>query len=630
VAWTIALAVPMTAGAATLRVCASGCSYTNLQPAIDAARPGDTILLRAGQTFVGNFVLRAKDASSTAFITIRSDAADASLPAAGTRLVPQGRAGANTTPAVLARLVGASTAKTTPVLRTFPGAHHYRLQFIDFDGAAQLGYETLIAIGSDQADANPPHHIVFDRVYIHGHARKGQKRGVALNGGSTDVLNSYIADVKAINADSQAIEGWNGVGPYRIINNYLEASGENVMFGGAVPATKGLISSDIQISGNDIAKPTAWRNPILAPPASPHASASSASGSLAARTHYFKVVAVMASSSSEAVSLPSTEVSVTATAGHGVSLSWSASSGADKYRIYRGTSAGGEAVYVTTTGSATSFVYTGAGETSGRPPTFGTRWISKNLLELKSAQRVTIDGNVFENNWVEAQAGYAIVLTPRNSDGKVPWAAVRDVTFTNNIVRHTAGAFNILGYDTTVSAGSQLTERVTIRNNLFYDIDPSRWGGGQAKCFLLGQGATDVMFDRNTVAHNTTTVVAAYGKPMVRFKFTNNIALHGKYGVFGDSSSTGNPTLAKYFPGAVFTNNVLAGGKASLYPPTNSFPTVAQWNASFVDAASGNYQLLPSSVFYRAGSGGSIPGADIAQIESGSEAPAPPTGLRLK
>ena len=62
------VAFSFTASAATLRVCASGCTYTKLQSAIDAAQPGDTILLRAGETFVGNYTLRDKG-SSTAFIT---------------------------------------------------------------------------------------------------------------------------------------------------------------------------------------------------------------------------------------------------------------------------------------------------------------------------------------------------------------------------------------------------------------------------------------------------------------------------------------------------------------------------------------------------------------------------------
>ena len=138
------LSVSAPAEAATLHVCASGCAYSNVQTALNAAQPGDTILLRAGETFVGNFTLPAKSGSS--FITIRSDAADTALPAAGVRLVPAGRDGANTSLASLARIVGGGgTLKTTPVIRTAAGAHHYRLQFIDFDGQAQLGYETLIA-----------------------------------------------------------------------------------------------------------------------------------------------------------------------------------------------------------------------------------------------------------------------------------------------------------------------------------------------------------------------------------------------------------------------------------------------------------------------------------------------------
>ena len=114
----VGVALPLAASAATLRVCASGCTYKTLQPAIDAAQPGDTILLRAGETFVGNFKLRDKG-SSTSFITIRSDAPDSSFPAAGVRLVPEGRTGANTARSALARLVGAGGAyKSTPVIRT--------------------------------------------------------------------------------------------------------------------------------------------------------------------------------------------------------------------------------------------------------------------------------------------------------------------------------------------------------------------------------------------------------------------------------------------------------------------------------------------------------------------------------
>lgn len=130
------------ASAATLTVCASGCAYSDFQLALDRAQPGDTILLRAGETFVGDFVLPAKAGSEGPSILIRSDAADTAVPREGTRLVPAGYAGGNTSLAVLARLrrVGGQW-RTTPVLQSAPGAHHYRLQFLDIDGSLRRAGE---------------------------------------------------------------------------------------------------------------------------------------------------------------------------------------------------------------------------------------------------------------------------------------------------------------------------------------------------------------------------------------------------------------------------------------------------------------------------------------------------------
>ena len=99
--------------------------------------------------------------------------------------------------------------------------------------------------------------------------------------------------------------------------------------------------------------------------------------------------------------------------GAAVTVSWSAVSGATGYRIYRGTSAGGERVYRDTESTSTTFTYTGSGETSGTPRTSGTLWNVKNTIELKNAQRVRIEGNVIENIWQASQTGYALVLTPR-------------------------------------------------------------------------------------------------------------------------------------------------------------------------------------------------------------------------
>jgi hypothetical protein len=603
--------------AATRTVCASGCAYTDLQAAINAAAFGDTILLRAGQTFVGHYTLRAKPGSGV--IVIRGDAADSTLPGAGARLVPSTRGG-STPLSQLARIIGRGGAyKSAPLLRTEPGAHGYVVRFIEFDGVSHLGYETLIQLGEDTTVA-PPYDITLDRVYIHGDRYKGQKRGITLNGKQLSVLNSYISDIKAVNADSQAINGYNGAGPFTIENNYLEAAGENVLFGGADPAVTNLVPSDIVVRRNHLYKPLEWRNAILAAPASPRATAGSG-GALASGKYYFRVVALMATGTRTANSAPSAEVSATVSSGGSVAVSWSKVAGADKYRVFRGTSAGSQSQYIDTT--ASTLTYTGTGEVAGTPASSGTKWVVKNTFELKNAQRVTLEGNLLENCWSAGQYGYAIVLTPRNS-GKAPWTRVQDVTFTSNIVRHVAGVLNVAGYDD--SDTTLRTERITLRNNLFEDVNHTVYGTS-AKALLVGGGAATLVFDRNTIIHTNSSVLYAYGAAMPGLVYTNNISQHHHYGIMGDGASTGIPTITKYFPGSTVQCNVLAGGSASLYPKPNAFPTVADWTASFVNAASGDYRLIPGSVVAMAGCSGTTPGVDVVKLNDalqGTSTPTPP------
>jgi hypothetical protein len=281
--------------------------------------------------------------------------------------VPSGKPGANTSRSLLPRLVGQGGALiTTPVLRTEAGAQRYVLRFLEIDGEAARGYETLLALGTDTT-AEVASHLVIDRVYAHGHFHKGMKRGISLNSAHTDILNSYISDIKSVNADSQAIAGYNGPGPYRIVNNYLEAAGENILFGGSDPAVTNLVPADIEVLRNHLYKPIAWQQAILSAPGSPSASASTTSGRLTAGTHYFRVSAVMQVASRTLVSVPSTVVSASVSANRSASVTWSAVAGAERYRIYRGTSAASQGVYLETPGASTSFTYTGDAERSVRP-----------------------------------------------------------------------------------------------------------------------------------------------------------------------------------------------------------------------------------------------------------------------
>ena len=227
----------------------------DLQAAIDAAKAGDIILLASGARFAGNFVLPKHGGSD--FITIRTDADG--LPGPGVR----------TGPVYSGRLAVLHSPNSAPALRTAPGTHHWRIEQVEFRANAG-GYGDIVALGNGGTEQarheDVPHTIVLDRVYVHGDPLTGQKRGIALNSASTQIVNSYIADIKAVGQDSQAIAGWNGPGPFVIVNNYLEAAGENVLFGGADPAIDGLIPQNIVIRRNHITRPVAWRKPIVATP----------------------------------------------------------------------------------------------------------------------------------------------------------------------------------------------------------------------------------------------------------------------------------------------------------------------------------------------------------------------------
>jgi len=221
----------------------------DLQAALNAARAGDEIRLEPGATYTGSFVLPVFD--GTAPVTLRTDLPD-----------EPGAAGQRVTPAQAARYAKIASPSSEAAMRTAPGAHHWRLADLEFANN-KGGYGDVLQIGDgSKAQAQPdqvPHDIEIDRVYVHGDPQLGQKRGIALNGRAVTIRNCYISEIKAAGADAQAIAGWNGPGPFVIENNYLEAAGEVILFGGADPSIPDLVPSDIVVRYNHITRPMAWR-----------------------------------------------------------------------------------------------------------------------------------------------------------------------------------------------------------------------------------------------------------------------------------------------------------------------------------------------------------------------------------
>lgn len=448
----------------------------NFQKALNQAKSGDTILLEAGKTFKGSFELPKKTGNE--FITIRTSANDSQIPAADKRIDPKKYS--NILPKLESNIKGKS------VITTAAGSHHYRFIGVEFMPTIEGFYDIVqIGKGNETKIEDLPHHIEFDRVYIHGSETDGQRRGIAANGRHLKIINSHISNIKKKGYESQAIAAWATDGPIIIENNYLEAGGENILFGGA-DAPLMLTPTDCIVRNNHLNKPLEWK---------------------------------------------------------------------------------------------------------------GTDWVVKNLFEIKNGKNIKVQNNLMTNNWLMAQEGSAILFTVREDSGKE--AIIEDVEFSNNIVRGSSSAVNVLGSE--AKGGKNLV----IRNNIFDDIDKDKWGG--SGFFLKGTEWDGLIIENNTIIQNGS-ITLAHGEPLRNVVFRNNIVFHNEYGFFGDGLGDGKNSLAKYFPRIVIENNIIIGGEPSIYGNKNFFPTSIR-QIGFANMK--NYSLESNSPYKTRGFDGKQIGANL-------------------
>ena len=453
----------------------------DFQAALNRAQPGDTILLQAGETFKGAFRLPKKGGNR--FITIRSSAPDSRLPAKDKRLDPQKYA------AVLPKLE--SNVRGNPVILAEKGAHHYRFIGVEFMPTIE-GLYNIIRIGTNDETRveDLPHHIEFDRVYVHGSEKYGQRRGIAANGRHIRIINSYFSNIKREGDESQAIAAWATDGPIEIINNYLEAAAQGVLFGGAGSPLK-LTPTNCIVRDNHFHKPLEWK---------------------------------------------------------------------------------------------------------------GKGWIVKNIFEIKNGKNIRVHNNLMTNNWASGQDGTAILFTTRADNDNV---VIEDIEFYDNIIRGSGNAVNILGNEG--NGGKNLT----IRNNIFADIDKSKWGGGGH--FLIGTTWSGLVIENNTIIQNGN-ITNAYGDPITGFVFRNNIIHQNDYGFFGDNMGSGKRAINRYFPRAVIQKNVILGGSFSDYGRSNYYPASVR-QMGFLDTK--NYVLPKDNPYKTKGVGGKQIGASVRLAEVG-------------
>jgi hypothetical protein len=475
---------------ATLTVAVGG----DLQQALNAAQSGDVILLAPGATYTGNFTLPAKGNAATIHLQTNT-----TLPAEGTRV----------TPATAANFAKIVSPNASPALAVASGAQHYRITGVEFSG--QVGIFVIVSLGSgtETTLADLAHDLVLDRVYVHGAATADVQRCVALHGTSSAVIDSYLSECHHRGADAQAVWGYNGAGPFKIVNNYLAGSGENIMFGGAAPRIPNLIPSDIEIRGNHFFKPLAWK---------------------------------------------------------GV-------------------------------------------------------WVIKNLLELKNAQRVLVEGNIFENSWRAGQGGGAILATSTNPGG-APWSRVVDITIQYNWVRNVVQGVLVYTNSWNHPVGEE-TARVEVRHNLLTGIGSSNGTSGGGAIFVVSSNIHSVSFEHNTGVMGapsgvwTVHLYSGGSAPATQnLVMLNNVLQAGELsGVGGDGMNPGTATLERYATQYDYRRNLIFGPHTFStlpYPPGNWVETSL---SGFMNLAGGDYRLAGASPYRNQATDGTDIGADIATVE---------------
>ena len=426
----------------------------NLQSAIDAAQPGDELLLAPGATYIGNFLLRNKG-SSTAWITIRTDVSDAAIGAPGTRMTPSRAAGAN-----LAKIL---TPNLSSAIGTDLSAHHWRLTGLELGGtSAAQEINGIVRFGDGSWAQNNmslvANNLILDRVYVRGLTTQAVRRCISLQSATSAIVDSWISECHSNEGDSQGIVGWNGPGPYLIKNNHVEGGHQAVMFGGADPSIANLSPSDITMIGNHFTRPSSWK---------------------------------------------------------GV-------------------------------------------------------WITKTIIETKHARRMLMEGNVIENVWQSAQAGYALLLKSTNQNGTAPWSQSTDITIRYNIIRNIGSGINIAANPD--AGGAVPAARITIVDNVFTNLGTTPYNGDGIPLQILG-GTYDVLVAHNSFSNAGNQAVSFDGAATTRTVIHSNILPHGWYGVKGSGTGIGTGTLNVYAPGGVFAYDVLSGGDCTYYPATTSCPS---------------------------------------------------------
>jgi ricin-type beta-trefoil lectin protein/Big-like domain-containing protein len=260
-----------------------------------------------------------------------------------------------------------------------------------------------------------------------------------------------------------------------------------------------------------------------------------------------------------------------------------------------------------------------------RPLNWKGVWTVKNHFELKNAQRVLVEGNVMENNWVDGQVGFAVLLGSVNQSGQCTWCVVQDVMLRYNHIHNSAGAFNILEHCGRIPGGpyvcglgapAQSSRRIALHNNLLTNIGASGLGTN-GRMFQFVDGLDDIWIEYNTgFAPTTYMTFSQFTTVGKRFAYLNNVGGGALYNLHSPEGM-GTAALAQHLSSPyVFSGNVIVGTSTGM-PAYNSYVS-SQTALGIMNPVpiGGTWSLSPLSSYFRVGMGGVTPGVNWAVFSS--------------
>jgi hypothetical protein len=236
---------------------------SNLASAVDHAKCGDTLLLPPGDPFEVN-EFPAKKCDDEHYLTIRTATPDAQLTPEGTRISPAwaGVAKLPGRPDYAQPGGGAAQLLATLVVKRPSGLElgdHLRFIGIEWTTAPDVNVGRIVA--TQKSDR-----VIFDRNWFHAPegVEVGHAVGVIDGARMIAVINSYISGLTCVArtgkcTDATGVSGGKGDEPIstiKIYNNFIESSGENILFGGSAAT---VVPTDIEIRRNHLFRPLFWR-----------------------------------------------------------------------------------------------------------------------------------------------------------------------------------------------------------------------------------------------------------------------------------------------------------------------------------------------------------------------------------